>query len=156
MDRDLEGGYAMILFIMILLISLITMKCIRLYHEHPMTYEQLLRKGLVMELLFMENRAVDVYERGLRELDLTVDEENNVHYLVGMIQQKYHKQSKQAVAHFEEVFKKEPEYLAYRKEYQHILDAYESSNREELPHIAKMLRKQSQHDHRFLKLKYPE
>lgn len=145
----------MILLACSLFISIIIVKTIRLYYRQPMTYEQLLRKGLVMELLFMEQRACDVYERGLREIELTLEEENNIHYLVGMIQQKYHQQSKKAVAHFEEAFKMEPTYLAYRKEYQHILDAYESSNREELPHIMAMFKKQSEHDQRFLKFKYP-
>lgn len=138
-----------------LVIAIIIVRGINLYKKNPINYEQLLRKGLVLELLKLKKQAIMSYEHGLATLELSLEESSNIHYLIGMINQKEHN-SVEAVAHFEEAFKVAPEYLDYRKEYQKVIDAYDEAKDEEgLIRISKIFKEQRKLDGRFAKLKYP-
>lgn len=145
---------SMILIIIGLVVAIIIVRGINLYKKNPLNYEQLLRKGLVLEVLQLKKQAIMSYEIGLTTLKLTLEESSNVHYLIGIINQKEHN-SLEAVSHFEEAFKITPEYLQYQKDYQKVIDAYEEAKDEDgLSRITKLFKKQRKIDGRFAKLKY--
>lgn len=144
----------MITTIIILGVVISVMKFIKLYRKQPETYDQLLRKGLVLELFLMKKQAIISYENGLSYLPLSTEERSNIHYLIGIIMQEQN-QAKDATEHFNEAFREVPSHLAFRKEYQKVLDAYKNVSDDKKKWISCIFKMQSEHDNRFEKLKYP-
>lgn len=139
--------------IIILAVVIIAIKFVKLYRKQPETYNQLLRKGIVLELLLMKKQAIISYENGLAHLELTDEEQSNIHYLIGIIMQEQHN-AKRAIEHFNIAFENQPSNLVYNKGYQKVLDAYEEGNADNKEWISKFFKKQSQFDRRFKKLNY--
>lgn len=144
----------MIPIIIILLLAIAIIRGINLYKKNPSTYEQLLKKGLVLEMFYLKKQAIEAYEVGLATLDLDREEYSNIHYLIGMINQKENNAT-EAVAHFNEAFRVVPDYLQYRKEYQLVLDAYEETGDEGLDRMIEIFKKQRHIDGRYANLKFP-
>lgn len=144
-----------IIIISLLLVAILILRGVNLYKRTPTTYEQLLKKGLVLELLLLKKQAIAAYELGLVTLQLSREESSNLHYLIGIINQKENN-AKEAVVHFDEAFRVVPDYLQYRKEYQRVLDAYEAIGDERLGRMIKLFKEQSRIDGRYAKLNFPE
>lgn len=140
--------------IIILCVIIMAIKFLKLYQKQPTTYNQLLRKGLVLELLLMKKQAVISYENGLAYLSLNEEEKSNIHYLIGIIMQEQHN-TKYAIEHFNEAFKMPSKQLVYNKDLQKVLDAYENDSEEKKEWISSIFKQQTKYDRRFKKLKYP-
>lgn len=135
----------------ILFSSIVFIKLLKLYRKQPMTYEQLQRKGLALELLGMKREAVQVYKKGLKIIELDDEERRDIHYLIGLILQNSNS-SAEAVQHFNEVFTFEKEQLPYRKGYQQVVDAYKIAGQSELINVISYFKELVEYDRRFEKL----
>lgn len=149
------GGMSMLWIVFFLLISLGLVKIWKVGTVEAMSYSSVLRRGLFFEVLQLNAYAIEVYTRGLEQLTLSEDERNNLHYLIGILFQKQ-KKEQLAITHFDEVFKTEPDFYEYKKEYRDIIKTYKKMDRQKLQHILAVFEKQSDHDERFSKLKYVE
>lgn len=145
----------MLWIIFSLLLSLVIVKIWKIKTVEAMSYRSVLRRGLLFEVLHLNAYAIEVYLRGLEQLSLTEDEKNNLHYLIGILFQKQKKELL-AITHFDEVFKTEPEFCEFKKEYRDIIKTYQKMDQQKLQHILTVFEKQSDHDPRFSKLKYVE
>lgn len=145
----------MLWIVFFLLLSLLGVKIWKIRTVEAMNYSSVLRRGLLFEVLQLNSYAIEVYLRGLEQLELLEEEKNNLHYLIGILFQKQ-KKEQLAIAHFDEVFKTEPEFYEFKKEYRDIVKTYQKMDQQKLQHILTVFEKQSDHDPRFSKLKYVE
>lgn len=145
----------MLWIVFFLLLSLLGVKVWKIRTVEAMNYSSVLRRGLLFEVLQLNSYAIEVYLRGLEQLELLEEEKNNLHYLIGILFQKQ-KKEQLAIAHFDEVFKTEPEFYEFKKEYRDIVKTYQKMDQQKLQHILTVFEKQSDHDPRFSKLKYVE
>ncbi|GEK34792.1 hypothetical protein [Kurthia sibirica] len=145
----------MIPVVLLLAITVTVIKLLKLYKKMPLSYEEVLRKGLVLDIISMKTQAIDAYQQALYSMDLSLEEKNNIHYLCGLLlQSKGMEQA--AIKHYDEAFRVEPDYLQYRKEYQTILNAYCHSETAQRERITILFKRHSADDIRFAKLTYPK
>lgn len=145
----------MLWIVFILLLSLVFVKIWKIKTVEAMSYSSVLRRGLLFEVFQLNSYAIEVYLRGLEQLELSKDEKNNLHYLIGILFQKQ-KKEQLAIMHFDEVFNTDPEFYEFKKEYRDIIKTYQKMDQQKLQHILEVFEKQSSHDPRFSKLKYVE
>lgn len=134
--------------VIILFTSVAIIKALKLYRKQPMTYNQLQRKGLALELIGMKKEAVQTYKRGLQIIALNEEERKDIHYLIGLILQNSNN-SAEAVQHFNEVFTFEQEKLPFRKEYQQVIDAYKVAGQKDLTTVTEYFSDLVEYDRRF-------
>lgn len=101
-----------------------------IYFRKIKTYDQVVSRGVFLEILGLKNKGIKLYTDALNRMNLSEKETRNLHYILGII---YARQRcyKKATTYFDRALINYKENFRYKKEFNLVIQSYiNSANRE--------------------------